>query len=297
MLDSSNRLSHPRGRSTIQLMIDLRLDYAAVSTGLVLLGFFWNNLAGFTWQYVALIVGIFFANVFIFVVNDFYDASYDFKDPVKRARNLFCSSDTKQLGKVVLYTSLGMSLFFGGIVSLQVLLIIVLFNFLAFSYSAPPIKLRNRPYWDWIFVFLWKGLIISAGYVYFFGINLFAGNFFIYGILTIILLHSLISQLDNQLRDFEVDKANNTGHSAQRLGYRASSFLKLIMLIIFFGFSFIFCYLLDLYITMTLILLNISFFYFVNPKKYSHVFDLAVIWIAALFYEHFMALFSYRQQL
>ena len=165
-------LSHLYGRSIIQLLIDLRLNYVVVSSGLILLGFFWNNLEGFNWQYVALITSVFFANLFGFVVNDFYDSAYDFQEDVKKARNLFCSSNTKWLGKLVLNASLGLSLSLSGIVSHHIFLIIAFFDFLAFSYSAPPIRLRNRPYWDWIFVFLWKGLIVFTGYFFFYGIAL-----------------------------------------------------------------------------------------------------------------------------
>ena len=57
-------------RSLMQLLIDLRLSYSVISTGLVLVGFFWNNLEGFTLNYIALIVGVFLANVFIFIIND-----------------------------------------------------------------------------------------------------------------------------------------------------------------------------------------------------------------------------------
>jgi len=297
MSTTIDHLSYPHVRSTIQLLDDLRLSYAVVSTGLILLGFFWNNLIGFAWRYVALILGVFFANVFTFIVNDFYDASHDSKDPEKRVRNLFCSPDTRQLGRAALYTSLGLSLFFGGLVSPIILLIIVLFNILALFYSAPPIKLRDRPYWDWIFVFLWKGLIIYAGYVYFFGTNLFNGDIFLYGTLMIIMVLSLISQLDNQIRDFVVDKTTNTDHSVQRLGYKSASILRRILIVFVFVFSCIFCYFLGLYITMMLILLNASLYYFVKPGKFRHVIDFTNIWFVVLFLEHFMAFYSYRQQL
>ena len=278
-------------------MDDLRFSYAVVSSGLILLGFFWNNLTGFTWQYIALILSIFFANVFTFVINDFYDAEQDSLDPVKRARNMFCSPETSQLGKGVLYASLGLSIFFGGIVSPPILIIILLFNILGFVYSAPPIKLRSRRYWDWIFVFLWKGLIISAGYIYFFGIERFAGNFFIYGTLAIILLFSLIGQLDNQIRDFTVDKTNNSFHTVQHLGYGTAIILKRSLLVLFFTFSFVFCYFFELYITMILILLNGSLYYFVPSDKHHIVPDFANQWVVVLFLEHALPFFSYRQQI
>ena len=288
-------LSHLYGRSIIQLLIDLRLNYVLVSSSLILLGFFWNNLEGLNWRYVALFISVFFANLFGFVVNDFYDSAYDFKENNKNTRNLFCSSNTKWLGKLVLNASLGLSLLFSGIVSPHIFLIIVLFDFLAFSYSAPPIRLRNRLYWDWIFVFLWKGLIIFAGYFYFYGI-IFPENPFMLGTLAIVLLASLINQIDNQIRDFEVDKITNTNNSAQRLGFHNALSINRALLMLFYTFSFVFCYFLDLYVTMILILLNVSLYLFVNPSKYGHIIEFTNIWIVVLFLEHFIAHFSYQQQ-
>ena len=293
---SSYRI-YSQSRSAIKVMMDLRFSYAVMSSGLILLGFFWNNLQGFSLRYVVLIISVFCANVFMFVVNDFYDAPHDAKDSFKRKRNVFCSVDTYQTGKIVLYASLVISLLLGAFVSLPLFVVIALFDVLAFSYSAPQIKLRNRAYWDWIFVFLWKGLVIAASYIFFFGTSLSAATFFMVGTTAIILLLSLIGQLDNQIRDFTVDRLNNTNHSSQRLGHKASSLLKTGLLAVFFGFSLTFCYVSHLYITFVLIGINISFYLFSAPTKYSHVLDFASIWIVILFLEHFMEFFSYHQQL
>jgi 1,4-dihydroxy-2-naphthoate octaprenyltransferase len=195
-----------------------------------------------------------------------------------------------------LYASLGFSLLLGALVSFPIFVIIILFDALAYFYSAPPVKLRNRAYWDWIFVFLWKGLVIAASYVYFFGTDLSAFNPFMYGTLAIIMLLSLISQMDNQIRDFEVDRTTNSNHSVQRLGHRTSSFLKLGLLIFFYGFSIVFCYLFGLYLTIPLIAVNVLLYYPVNPRKYSLVLEFGNIWIVVLFLEHFMGVYSYQQQ-
>lgn len=285
------------GQSALQLMIDMRFAYAITSSGLILVGFFWNNLQEFSLQYILLIVGIFMANVFMFVVNDFYDAFHDAKDPVKRERNVFCSADTKKIGEIMLYASLGSSLLLGAVISLPIFIIIVLFDFIAFSYSSPYIKLRNRAYWDWIFVFLWKGIVIAASYVYFFGTSIAALTPFMYGTLAIIMLFSWINQIDNQVRDFEVDKLNNTGHSAQRLGLKTSSLLQSGLLVIFFASCFAFCYFMGLYITMVLIIANCSLYYFVAPQKHSLVLELANIWVVVMFLEHFIEHYSFQQQL
>lgn len=294
---SASSFVYHRSCSAIRVMTDLRFSYAVVSSGLILVGFFWNNLQGFSLLYTMLITSVFCANVFMFVVNDFYDASDDAKDLAKRERNVFCSLDNENVGKIILGTSLVLSLGLSLGVSFPIFGIVVLFDLLAFFYSAPPIKLRNRAYWDWIFVFLWKGMIIAASYLYFFGTDLSAFTPFMGGTLIIIMLFSWIGQLENQIRDFEVDRLNNSGHSAQRLGQKASSLLKHFLLVSFFGFSLVFCYLFGLYISIVLISVNILLFFLVNPIKHSIVLELTNIWVVILFLEHFVGIYSYQQQL
>jgi 4-hydroxybenzoate polyprenyltransferase len=233
----------------------------------------------------------------MFVVNDYYDALHDAMDPVKRQRNVFCSSSNKRIGKIVLFSSLGLSLFLSLLVSIPVLMVIILFNLLAISYSVPQIKLRNRMYWDWIFVFLWKGLILAASYIYFFGADISGMTPFMYGTLFIIMEFSLISQLENQIRDFEVDRLSNSNHSAQQLGHKTSSSVQHILLISFFTFSGAFCLYMSLYITTILILASVFLFYFVTIIKKSVVLELINIWIVILFLEHFMDSYSSQQQL
>jgi len=65
-------------------LTDLRLHYVAISSSLIFLGFFWNNLKGFNPQCVTLFMSIFSANLFGFVANDFYDSTYDFKESNKK---------------------------------------------------------------------------------------------------------------------------------------------------------------------------------------------------------------------
>ena len=245
---------------------------------------------------MALIMSVFFANVFGFSLNDFYDAAYDSKEPIKKTRNVFCSSISNRWGKAVLITCLGLSLLLGGIVSLQIFLAIALLNILAFFYSAPPIRLRNRLYWDWIFVFFWKGIIILSGYFYFSG-TIISWDLFMLGAIAIVLFLSLISQIINQIRDFKVDKITNTNNSVQRLDYHTTLSVKRVLLLLFYTFSFVFCHLCGLHGTMLLILLNVSLYYFVNPSKHDHIIEFANIWIITLFLEQFMAYFTYHQQM
>jgi 4-hydroxybenzoate polyprenyltransferase len=273
--------------------MDLRLHYVVVSSSLILLGLFWNNLEGFDWPYGALFMSAFCANLFGFMVNDFYDSAYDVNELDKKTRNVFCSSNTKQLGKRAIYASLGLSLVFGGMVSPPVFLIIALFDVLAFSYSVPPIRLRSRLYWDWIFVFLWKGIIIFAGYFYFSGLR-FPKNPFILGTLVIVLLSSLINQIYNQLRDFQVDKVTNTNNSVQHLGYQNASAINRSLLLVFYTVSFGLCVFLGLYATMISILLNVSLYGIADPKKSGKIIQVSTIWIGILFLEHIMRSHTYQ---
>lgn len=295
MITSISHLTYFHGRSITQILSDLRLNYALVSSTLVFLGFFLNHLEGFDWPFMIVFLSFFCANVFGFVVNDFYDARSDGHEFGKKTRNLFCSPSTKRLATGVLYASLGLSFIFSSVVSLSILLVVTFFNVLAFVYSAPPVQLRNRPYWDWIFVFLWKGLIIFTGQFYFSGL-IIPQDPFVIGIITMILLLSLLSQINNQIRDFNVDKITNTNNSSQYIGLRSTSSLHRFLLSIFYSFSFVLCAFFGLYVTMLLLLLNISLYYLVQPKKYGKILEFANVWIVSVFLEYFTAYFSDQQQ-
>ena len=264
-----------------------------MSSSLVCLGLFLNYLEGFDWWFLILFLSFFCANVFGFLVNDFYDTTSDYHDVEKRTRNLFCNPNTKRLATGVLYTSLSLSIVFSGIVSISMLLIVILFNSLAYVYSAPPIQLRNRPYWDWIFVFLWKGLIIYAGQYYFSGT--ISQDSFSIGVITMILMLSLLAQITNQIRDFSVDKSTTTINSSQYLGLHTTSSLHRVLLILFFAFSMVFCVLFRLHVTTSLILLNLSLYFLVQPKKYINILEFANVWIISVFLEYFTAYYSNQQ--
>jgi 4-hydroxybenzoate polyprenyltransferase len=287
------RLLYYQNRSFFQILRDLRLHYALMSTSLICLGFFLNYLEGFNWWFPVLYLSFFCSNVFGFVVNDFYDAASDNHEFGKQTRNLFCSTNTKQFATGVLYASLSLSIVLSGLVAPSMVLITILFNTLAYVYSAPPIQLRNRPYWDWIFVFLWKGLIIFAGQYYFSGV--IPHDSFSIGVITMILMLSLLAQITNQIRDFNVDKLMNTMNSSQYLGFHTTSSLHRVLLILFFSFSILFCVLFKLHGTMLLILLNLSLYYLVQPTKYHNVLEFANVWIISVFLEYFTTYFRNQQ--
>jgi 1,4-dihydroxy-2-naphthoate octaprenyltransferase len=173
-----------------------------------------------------------------------------------------------------------------------VLVLVVLSDVLAFVYSAPPIRLRDRRYWDWLFVFLWKGIIVFAGYYYFYGLT-WPRDLFVVGSLVVLLVPSLISQIDNQLRDFRVDHATKTPNTVQRAGARAAAVLNRLLAALFYAFSLVFCAWFGLYRTMLLVLINIALYRFVKPGKARHVVELANVWIVILFLERSAAAFAF----
>lgn len=293
MTTLTSRFLYYQNRSFFQILHDLRLHYALMSSSLICLGFFLNYLDGFNWWFPALFLSYFCANIFGFVVNDFYDAASDNREFGKRTRNLFCSTDTKQLATGIMYASLSLSIVLSGLIAPSMLLITILFNTLAYAYSAPPIQLRNRPYWDWIFVFLWKGLIIYAGQYYFSGV--IPHDPFSIGVVTMILMLSLLAQITNQIRDFTVDKSTKTINSSQYLGFHTTSSLYRVLLILFFAFSIVFCVLFRLHGTTLLILLNLSLYCLVQPTKYHNVLEFANVWIISVFLEYFTTYFRNQQ--
>ncbi len=278
--------------------MNLRFSNAAVNTGLVLSGLFWNNMTGFDLRYLVLIFSMFFGNVFAFIVNDYYDVSADIEDPVKRVRNVFCSAEKKNLGKQILYLSLVLSIILSAWASLNTLIVMILFNVALFLYSAPPVRFRDRIIWDWVFILLWKGLIIMAGYVYLFGWTWFGNDLFISGTLSLLLLVSLIGQIQvNQLIDFEVDSKTNNMNTVQRLGRHRANLIYKFLLVIFFSIGFYLCYAFQLYFTMILILINLTLNYFVTSDKRHIVLDYSLAWILILFVEKSLPEFSINQSI
>lgn len=278
--------------------MNLRFSNAVVNTGLVVSGLLWNNMAGFDLGYLVLIFGMFFGNVFAFVVNDYYDVSADFEDPVKRVRNIFCSAEKKNLGMQILYLSLVLSIILSTLASLNTLIVVILFNVALFLYSAPPVRFRDRFIWDWVFILLWKGLNIMAGYVYLFGWTWFGNDLFISGTLSLLLLVSLIGQIQvNQLIDFEVDSLTNNVNTVQRLGRHRATLIFKFLLVIFFSIGFYLCYAFQLYFTMILILINLTLYYFVKSDKRHIVLDYSLVWIFILFVEKNMPVFNIYQSI
>lgn len=138
-----------------------------------------------------------------FALNDYFDAPFDRVDPVKAARNVFVGGGMSR--KKGLFGLAGVSAFlfiafaqFGA----RGYLTLVVSLFIMWGYSAPPLRFKSRPGLD---------LLIHAVFVetfpYFICLFLIGAEWgrLDYVMLLILFLSSLAAQLEQQIRDFDVD--------------------------------------------------------------------------------------------
>lgn len=162
------------------------------------------------WQTIILLAAITTGYWLAFAVNDFYDASYDAADEVKARRNFFVQAghlSAKRIGLVFLGITCLLLLAFAQF-GWRGTVVMALSYFIMWAYSAPPLRIRNRPGWD---------LLVHALFVQTFPYLI---SLFLIGatwtsldtaIVAIVFLASLTAQLEQQVRDYEVDQ--KTGHN------------------------------------------------------------------------------------
>lgn len=166
------------------------------------------------WQTIILLAAVTAGYWLAFALNDFYDAPFDAAHEDKAQRNFFVGAGTNT-SKLTVLLFLGVSsfllfafAFFGwrGITTLA------LSYFVMWAYSAPPLRLRNRPGWD---------LLVHALFVqtfpYLICLFLVGANWtrLDTAIVAIIFLASLTAQLEQQIRDFEVDQKTGRNFTIQ----------------------------------------------------------------------------------
>lgn len=138
-----------------------------------------------------------------FALNDYFDAPYDAVDPGKARRNFFVSHavSRRSIHLLTLAFCLGIAPVFArfGWPGIVIALISI---FVTWAYSAPPLRLKNRPGLD----LLTHGLFVET-YPYFVCLTLTGSTWTPLDrvLLAILFLTSLTAQLEQQLRDFEVD--------------------------------------------------------------------------------------------
>lgn len=140
---------------------------------------------------------------FAFALNDYFDAPFDAHDPLKGARNYFAghpASPVILLSSVVILVVILLVLgTFGG----RGLIVFGVAFTAAWAYSAPPLRLKRRPGYD---------LITHALFVqtapYAITLILIGAAWQTFDVLLVVLLalSSLGAQLEQQIRDYELDR-------------------------------------------------------------------------------------------
>jgi len=152
--------------------------------------------------YLALIV-VFAAQIFGFASNDYFDRHIDALDEKKRLRNPLCTGrvTTKEVWALLIATSiisLVVSLFF----SLFAFLFAAFALFVVYFYTAEPLRFKGKVGVD----VLSHGIFINT-FPYFFCLialwDFSGGAVFL---LAVLMMRSVIAQLLQEIRDYEVDK-------------------------------------------------------------------------------------------
>ena len=148
---------------------------------------------------MGLVIGYWFA----FSINDYFDAPFDQMDAEKSAVNFFTNTSFSKT--IILAISLAITCFLlvlfiqFGVLGMSVL---ALSLFIAWAYSAPPLRLKNRPFLD----LLTHGLFVETyPYAVMLLLMQVAPTVLDWTILAMMFCASLAAQLEQQLRDYEID--------------------------------------------------------------------------------------------
>lgn len=175
-----------------------------------------------------LAIGIVLGYILAYSINDYYDADEDTLSEYKSKHNYFVQNKLSSEFAIILLTStLGVLLYifstFGikgiGVFSISVLIL--------WAYSSGPFHLRNIPLLD---VVVHAIFIISYPYfliLYLLNLKWLSIDYFL---LSIFIIGSAIIQLENQIRDYDLD-VNNGNNTTITLGLRKSNNLIKILTI------------------------------------------------------------------
>ncbi|MHA2203485.1 MAG: UbiA family prenyltransferase, partial [Candidatus Hodarchaeales archaeon] len=161
---------------------------------------------------ILIILSMIFFNIFIWVSNDYYDASYDAADDYKKSRNIFCSEpETREykIGRFVIWFSLVAGLICGLFSGILYFMFTVAGMLLAYLYNSPIFRAKSRIGFDWIFHVVWFQITFLPLYLYVFGLNVIWGfereHIQFYGIFLYISVFSLLAQINHQIPDYSID--------------------------------------------------------------------------------------------
>jgi len=209
--------------SEMTLFRQLRVKEWFFVTLPALFGLLVNSLHGLDLGWCALILSMFLFNGFIFIYNDYEDAPYDKEDEYKRKRNVFCGEDRrkKTVGTIIIFAAPVLSILLGLSVSIWWALFALGLVVLAYLYSSPVFRAKERPLWDVVFHVVWISMMIVPGYLY---LRRPDALFFVMWL--IFATNSAIAQINNELRDLAVDSLAGHRTTVILLGRRRTFFLR-----------------------------------------------------------------------
>ncbi len=167
-----------------------------------------------TFRNLLLAVAISLGYWLAFALNDYYDAPYDAQEPKKAERNFFVQLQTlsssegvlsplpQQLFWLIWWGTCTFLIFAFAQYGLRGLTILIVCFIVMWAYSAPPLRLKSRPGLDLLthaifvetFPYLITLILIDVVWLK-----------LDYILLTLAILSSLAAQLEQQIRDFDVD--------------------------------------------------------------------------------------------
>mgnify|MGYP001054253551 CR=1 FL=1 len=169
-----------------------------------------------SWRTLLLVVTLGVGYWVAFAINDYFDAPADALDPRKREQNFFAKNRVTQrqlITAVFLICAPHLLVFaqFGwrSIVVIAICLVVM------WGYSAPPLRFKDRPGIDLIIHSLFVETFPYAVALYLPAAQptLLDGV-----ILAIVFLTSTTAQLEQQIRDYEIDLASDTRNFTTRFG-------------------------------------------------------------------------------
>lgn len=201
-----------------------------IAFGLLPLMYTKSNLSDYLTVYVLFL----FFYVYCFFINDYYDFDMD----ISANKKTFATLELIPL-KAIRWLSISLitgSIALAYFLSSQYFYVFVIIVLLAWSYSSPPFRFKNRSWFEFPVVILAAG---PLNYLYTF---LIVGSTnYNYAVLNFMYIVAVIgqSQLNNCLKDFHSDKKSRSQNLAQKIGFRKAillrKLLRLSMIVLLFG--------------------------------------------------------------
>ncbi|MCO5190795.1 MAG: UbiA family prenyltransferase [Anaerolineae bacterium] len=185
----------------ISLLLFNHADAWIVTLVVVLMALLIHNAV--TWPNLYLMIGITVGYWLAFAMNDYYDAPHDALEPSKAARNFFVRAHPGKLliGSVIAVLAVLLFPAFAQF-GLPGILVVAVSLFFMWAYSAEPLRLKSRPGLD-----LLTHIVFVETYPYVATLFLIGATWLQVDSVVVVcaMLASLTAQLEQQIRDYDVD--------------------------------------------------------------------------------------------